>query len=100
VPNFEELQSPLISMEQLAKYVGRHVQLLRRYFAEGALPEPEYRVQHKRKLIRRFTRAEADRVKAVFDNVGYGTIAKRKKNAALTRREPLIESKADDAGTQ
>jgi hypothetical protein len=92
VPSFEELHSPLITIEQLAQYVGRHPQLIRRYFADGALPEPEFRVQHKRKVTRRFTRAEAERIKKIFDDVRWGSFARRKKNAKLSRIEPLIES--------
>jgi hypothetical protein len=68
----------LLSMEELAKYVGRHPQIVRKYFAEGLLPEPAHSVKFKRKTTRKFTLQEAERIKLIFDGVGWGTFAKKR----------------------
>lgn len=71
----------LLTMNELADYVGRHPVRLRKYFAEGILPEPEHRTVHNARVTRRFTLAEADRLKIFFESVEYGTLAKARKRA-------------------
>lgn len=84
VIGYEAIQGDLglLTMGELAKYVGRHPQIVRRYFAEGLLPEPAYRIKHARKTTRKFTLQEAEAVKREFDNVHWGTFAKRRRRLA------------------
>src|ERR1700722_11079597 len=49
----------LLTMNELAEYVGRHPQQLRKYYAAGMLAEPKHRIIHDRKTTRRFTLKEA-----------------------------------------
>ncbi len=71
----------LLTLDELATYVGRHPVQLRKYYAAGMLPEPKYRIVHARKTTRRFTIQEADRIRKDFQDAKWGTFAKRKRNA-------------------
>jgi hypothetical protein len=72
----------LLTLEELASFVGRHPVQLRKYYAAGMLPEPKYRIQHARKTTRRFTLQEAERIRKDFQDAKWGTFAKRRRNAA------------------
>lgn len=73
------LSERLLSLDELAKFVGRHPQLLRRYYAKGKLPDPVHTVKHTRKVTRKFTLQEAERIKILFDNVKWGTFSHKGK---------------------
>ncbi len=77
----------LLSLSQVAKHCGRSTQLLRKYYAEGVLPEPASAEKYGGgRTLRRFTLQEADRLKLEFDNAHYGTFARKKKNAQQSRQ--------------
>ncbi|MGH7744215.1 MAG: hypothetical protein ACREQ5_05260 [Candidatus Dormibacteria bacterium] len=74
----------LLTMAELAEYVGRHPQLLRQYYAEGLLPEPQFRQRNEHlgrraSTTRRFTLHEAEAIKAIFASARYGTFARKRK---------------------
>lgn len=77
----EDSSYHLLTLEELAEYVGRHPQIIRRYYAEGTLPEPAHMQKHKKKTTRRFTLSEAEHIKGLFDNAKWGFFARRKENA-------------------
>ena len=74
-------------MNELAEYVGRHPQQLRKYYAAGMLAEPKHRIIHDRKTTRRFTLQEAEQIRNDFENSKgkWGYFAKRARNAKVTR---------------
>jgi len=75
----------LLTMNELAVFVGRHPARMRKYYAEGILPEPENRIEHDTRIMRRFTLAEAERLRYFFDHLEYGTLAKARRRE-VTRR--------------
>lgn len=82
----------LLTMGELALYVNRHPQLLRKYYSEGILPEPAHRIQHNKKTTRRFTMQEAERIKYIFENARWGSFSPaRKRSKTLKAREAYLD---------
>lgn len=69
----------LMTMEDVAKYIGKHPQQLREYFAAGMLAEPAFSVKRGVRITRRFTLQEAERMKYDFEHAKYGTFARRRR---------------------
>lgn len=83
----EAIGERLLSLEELAKFVDRHPQLLRRYFKEGLLPDPAHTVRHSRKVTRKFTLPEAERIKHEFDGVKWGSMQRKRRSLGIARKK-------------
>lgn len=69
----------LLDMNQLADFVGRHPQVMRKHFSEGTLPEPRHRIKFGVKTTRRFTLEEARQIKVIIDNAHWGDFAAKRR---------------------
>ena len=76
----------LYTMRQLADHCGRHVQLVREYFADGILPDPKYTVINPHRKERRFTLHEMDQIKNFFAGVKRGNVQAIRKRAERRKR--------------
>lgn len=83
----------LLDMGELAQYVNRHPQLIRKYYSDGVLPEPKHRIRHGKRTTRRFTIAEANEIKRIFDNMKWGTLAKVRERSDKRRERAGISTK-------
>jgi len=77
----------LLNMVELAEHVGRHPQVIRKYYAAGVLPEPRHRIAHEFKTTRRWTLQEADAIAKLFDDVYWGKFAKIKRRRKRRKKE-------------
>jgi hypothetical protein len=89
----EEIGDGLYSMAEVAAFVGRSLQLLRRYYGLGLLPEPKYIRSFRTKRYRRWTYEEAVELRDFFGSVRKGTLTPLKKHAA--RRRSKVDTGAD-----
>lgn len=72
----------LMSIPEVARYIGKHPQQVREYLANGMLAEPAHSIASGKlglRKIRLFTLQEAERMKHDFDTARYGTFSERKR---------------------
>ena len=86
----------LLTMAELARYVGRCHQVLRERYSEGVLPEPRHMLRGKVKTSRRFTLQEADMIKKIFDDRKWGDFATKRRRAKARKESMFRESTKTD----